>query len=62
MNEQDRRRVENFRKILDDDEPFVHGISFDVGRKILAIIERLDKENEKLKADLDKVVNALVKS
>jgi len=44
MNERDRKRVENFRKILDGDDPFVHGFSFGVGRQIFAIIERLDKQ------------------
>lgn len=33
-----------------------------MGRDLLELIERQDTEIKKLKADLDKVVNALVKS
>ena len=52
MNEQDRQIVKAAKEF---------GAS-DLTQDLVLLVERLDAENEKLKADLDKVVNALVKS
>ena len=57
MNEQERQTLEGAKLLISTRL----GAS-DLTQDLVLIIERLDAENEKLKADLDRAVNALVKS
>lgn len=41
MDERDAKRIENFRRRLEEDDPFVHGFSSEVGRQLLDIIDRM---------------------
>jgi len=52
MNEQEKRTVKAAKEF---------GAS-NLTQDLILIIERLDAENEKLQADLNRVINALVKS
>lgn len=64
MNEQDRRVVESGRAALESGafDMYKDTMPETSIKALIAIIDRLDAENKKLKAELDRAVNALVKS
>lgn len=61
MDESDKQIVEAVRAWLESGagvpEPILHNLV-----ALLGVVDRLDAENEKLKTELDRAVDALVKS